>query len=130
MSMQDPIADMLTRVRNGQMAMHDTVNVPASKIKEDIAKVLADEGYISAYRIDGEGSQKTLIIKLKYYQDKAVIDRIARISKTGLRVYRTSKELGEVAGFGIAIVSTSQGVMSHLKAKSLGVGGEVLCEVA
>ena len=131
MSMQDPVADMLTRVRNGQQAKHQEVSLNSSNLKEEIARVLKEEGYISDYSIEAlPNNLKRLTLNLKYYHGRPVIELIKRISKPGLRVYKTARELSAVPGFGIAIVSTSKGVMSHIKAKSSGVGGEVLCEVA
>jgi small subunit ribosomal protein S8 len=128
--MQDPIADMLTRIRNGQMANLSSVSVPMSKIKEKIAQVLKDEGYITDFDVHEVDGKQVISIALKYYQGTAVIDRIKRISKPGLRKYISAKDLKAVSGFGIAILSTSKGVMSHVVAKKLGVGGEILCEVA
>ena len=130
MSMQDTIADMLTRIRNGQMAKLKTVSVSMSKIKEQIANVLKEEGFISDYEVTEVDGKSQLIVTLKYYQGKAVIEKIKRISRPGLRVYKSCKEMTAIPGFGIAIMSTSKGVMSHLAAKKEGVGGEVLCEVA
>lgn len=131
MSMHDPIADMLTRIRNGQMANHETVNVPTSKIKLGIAKVLLDEGYISGYKeVESSDNKKHICIELKYYRGRPVIERIHRVSKPGLRKYLPCNKLQPVAGFGIAILTTSKGIMSHLAAKKQGVGGEIICEVA
>jgi small subunit ribosomal protein S8 len=127
--MQDPIADLLTRIRNSQASLHQKVVLPFSKIKEGIVKVLCEEGYVQGYSVVGE-TKKDLEIELKYYQGKPVINHIKRISKVGLRVYRGVEDLNDVPGFGIAVISTSQGIMSHPKAKELGIGGEVLCEVA
>ncbi len=127
--MQDPIADLLTRIRNSQTSQHQKVVLPFSKIKEGIVKVLCEEGYLENYSVVGE-TKKDLEIELKYYRGKPVINHIKRISKVGLRVYRGVNELNDIPGFGIAVVSTSQGIMSHPKAKALGIGGEVLCEVA
>lgn len=130
-SMQDPVADMLTRIRNGQQAKHQHVALDLSKFKKEIARVLKEEGYISDYTVENiESHAKTMTINLKYFQGKPVIERIKRISKPGLRVYKSAKELIAIPGFGIAILSTSQGVMTHVKAKQIGVGGEVICEVA
>ncbi len=129
MNVQDPIADLLTRIRNSQIAQHQKVVLPFSKVKEGITRVLCEEGYIQSYSVSGD-IKKNLEIELKYYRGKPVINRIKRISKVGLRVYRGVNDLKDVSGFGIAIISTSQGIMSHPKAKELGVGGEVLCEVA
>lgn len=131
MSLQDPIADMLTRIRNAQNIMHESVQMSSSKMKEEIARVLKDEGYITDYSVDSDDkNQKQLSIKLKYYRGKPVIIRLKRISRASLRVYKSYKEMGSVPGFGIYILSTSQGIMSHIKAIKNNVGGEVLCEVA
>ncbi|MEI6807037.1 MAG: 30S ribosomal protein S8 [Myxococcaceae bacterium] len=131
MSMQDPVADMLTRIRNGQQAKHQSVTLISSVFKEQIAKVLKEEGYIADFYVETlDNNLKSLTLKLKYYYGKPVIERIKRISRPGLRIYKTAKDLSAVPGFGISIVSTSQGVMTHVLAKSHGVGGEVICEVA
>jgi len=130
-SMQDPIADMLTRIRNGQLAKHEYVTMGSSKLKVEIVKVLEQEGYIEDHHVEKlENNSTQISIKLKYYQGEPVIERIKKISKPGLRVYSSSKDLQPVPGFGIYILSTSRGVMSHQEAKKMGVGGEVLCEVA
>lgn len=130
MSMQDPIADMLTRIRNGQLAKHREVSVPCSKIKKAIAQVLKDEGYILDYSIS-EGAKPLIQIVLKYFNDKPVIEWIKRVSRPGLRQYTSVKEMPEVMDkLGIAIVSTSQGVMSGRAAVAAGQGGEILCYVA
>lgn len=131
MSMSDPIADMLTRIRNAQAGEKVSVAIPASKVKAAIAQVLKDEGYIDDYRLQAEGPKSTLEIALKYYAGRPVIERIERVSKPGLRVYKASKDIPAVMnGLGIAIVSTSQGVMTDRKARTTGIGGEVLCIVA
>ena len=131
MSMTDPVADMLTRIRNGQHAGKVDVSMSSSKLKRSIANVLEQEGYIQGHSVDGDGVKKTLTITLKYYQGKPVIDDIKRISRPGLRIYRSKEELPSVlGGLGIAIVSTSQGVMSGKHAKDAGIGGEVLCTVS
>ena len=131
MSMTDPIADMLTRIRNGQMAEKLSVTMPSSKIKEAIAKVLLDEGYIEDFVVRKEGAKSELDIKLKYYAGRPVIERLERVSRPGLRVYRGKEDLPKVMnGLGIAIVSTPKGVMTDRKARSVNVGGEVLCIVA
>lgn len=131
MSMTDPIADMLTRIRNGQMAEKVGVTMPSSKIKEAIAKVLLDEGYIENYAVRKDGAKAELDIELKYYAGRPVIERLERVSRPGLRVYRGQQGLPKVMnGLGIAIVSTPQGVMTDRKARSVNVGGEVLCIVA
>ena len=129
MSMQDPIADMLTRIRNAQMAKMKTVSMPASKLKLAIANVLKDEGYIAEYEVDGE-VKATLTISLRYFQGKPVIDKIERVSRPGLRIYKSKDDLPRVLnGLGIAIVSTSKGVMTARQARSQGHGGELLCTV-
>ena len=130
MTMSDPIADMLTRIRNANTAKHDTVDVPASKMKIAIADILLNEGYITKYDIVEDGNFKTIRITLKYGVDKneKVISGLKRISKPGLRVYANSEELPRVlGGLGTAIISTNQGVITDKEARTLGVGGEVLC---
>jgi small subunit ribosomal protein S8 len=131
MPMTDPIADMLTRIRNAQRSEKQTTVMPASKLKSAIAQVLKDEGYIEGFALrDGDGKPQ-LEISLKYYAGKPVIERIERVSRPGLRIYRQKDELPKVMnGLGVAIVSTSRGVMTDRKARGLGVGGEVLCIVA
>ncbi|KAI4440664.1 30S ribosomal protein S8 [Schaedlerella arabinosiphila] len=132
MTMSDPIADMLTRIRNANTAKHDTVDVPASKMKTAIADILLNEGYIKKYDIVEDGTFKTIHITLKYGADKneKVISGLKRISKPGLRVYANSEEMPKVlGGLGIAIVSTNKGVVTDKEARKLGVGGEVLCFV-
>ncbi len=131
MGMTDPIADMLTRIRNGQKARKVSVSMPASKEKESIAAVLKDEGYVTSFETTGEGAEKTLSVELKYFEGTPVIETVKRISKPGLRVYRGKEELPKVlGGLGIAIVSTSAGVMSDRQAREQGVGGEVICVVS
>ena len=132
MSMSDPISDMLTRIRNAQMAEKVTVVMPSSKIKAAIAKVLQDEGYVDGFNvISGEGGKNMLEIGLKYYSGRPVIENIQRISRPGLRVYKGSDDIPKVMnGLGIAIVSTSKGLMTDRKARANGIGGEVLCVVA
>lgn len=131
MSMSDPIADMLTRIRNGQGARKVSVSMPASKAKEAVAKVLQDEGYILGFATEGEGVQKELKVELKYFEGVPVIERIQRTSKPGLRIYRGKDELPKVlGGLGVAIVSTSAGVMSDRQAREKGIGGEVICVVS
>ena len=130
--MTDPIADMLTRIRNANMAKHDTVDVPASKMKLAIAGILEDEGYIRKYEVTGEGPSKNITITLKYGADKndRVITGLKRISKPGLRVYASRDELPKVlGGLGVAIISTDKGVVTDKEARAAGVGGEVLCYV-
>jgi len=131
MSMSDPIADLLTRIRNAQMVEKATVNVPASKLKSAIAQVLKDEGYIDDFRQVDVNGKAELEIALKYYAGRPVIERIERVSRPGLRVYRGSKAIPQVMnGMGVAIVTTPRGVMTDRKARAAGVGGEVLCYVA
>jgi small subunit ribosomal protein S8 len=135
MSMHDPIADMLTRIRNAQLVGHSEVTMPASQLKSAIAKVLKDEGYIEDFAIrdkGGEnGAKKELAIGLKYYAGRPVIERIERVSKPGLRVYKGHNDIPRVMnGLGVAILSTSRGVMTDRKARADGLGGEVLCIVA
>ena len=131
MSMSDPIADMLTRIRNAQMAEKVSVAMPSSSLKVAIAKVLKDEGYIDDFRIAGEAVKPQLEIALKYYAGRPVIEKIERISKPGLRIYKGKEDLPRVMnGLGVAIVSTSKGVMTDRKARASGIGGEVLCVVA
>lgn len=131
MSMSDPIADMLTRIRNAQMVEKATVSMPASKVKAAIAQVLKDEGYIDGFQVKTEGGKSQLEISLKYYAGRPVIERIERVSKPGLRIYRGRDALPQVQnGLGVAIVTTPKGVMTDRKARATGVGGEVLCYVA
>ncbi len=131
MSMTDPIADMLVRIRNAQMVGHTEVAMPASLLKTSIAKVLKDEGYIEDFATRDNGPKKELRIALKYYAGKPVIERLERVSKPGLRVYKGRDDIPKVMnGLGVAILSTSRGVMTDRKARADGVGGEVLCIVA
>ena len=132
MSMQDPIADMLTRIRNAQAAAHDYVTMPGSRMKESIARVLQSEGYIEGYEATGEpGPERTLRIDLRYVQGKPVIRRLERASRPGLRVYRGAGDLPKVmGGLGVAVISTSMGVMSDRESRAAGQGGEVLCIVS
>jgi small subunit ribosomal protein S8 len=131
MSMTDPIADMLTRIRNAQSAEKPSVAMPASKVKAAIAQVLKDEGYVEDFAVRELEGRPTLEISLKYYAGKPVIEKIERVSRPGLRIYRPKDDLPKVMnGLGVAIVSTSRGVMTDRKARGLGVGGEVLCIVA
>ena len=130
--MSDPIADMLTRIRNANMRKHDTVEVPASKMKVAIADILVNEGYIEKYELTGEGAQKTIVITLKYTAGKSerVISGLKRISKPGLRVYAGKENMPKVlGGLGTAIVSTNAGVITDKEARKQGVGGEVLCYI-
>ena len=131
MSMSDPIADMLIRIRNAQLVGHTEVSMPASKLKAAIAQVLKDEGYIEDFALRDDGTKKELRIALKYYAGRPVIERLERVSKPGLRVYRGRNDIPRVMnGLGVAILSTSRGVMTDRKARADGVGGEVLCIVA
>ena len=131
MSMHDPIADMLTRIRNAQLVGHTEVSMPASGLKGAIAKVLKDEGYIEDFAMREKGSKRELAIALKYYAGRPVIERLERVSKPGLRVYRGRDDIPRVMnGLGVAILSTSRGVMTDRKARADGLGGEVLCIVA
>jgi len=131
MSMSDPISDMLTRIRNAQLVGHTEVSMPASKLKASIAQVLKDEGYIEDFILRDADSKKELRIGLKYYAGRPVIERLERVSKPGLRVYRGRDDIPKVMnGLGVAILSTSRGVMTDRKARADGVGGEVLCIVA
>jgi small subunit ribosomal protein S8 len=131
MSMSDPIADMLIRIRNAQMVGHAEVAMPASKLKASIAQVLKQEGYIEDFALRDNGAKKELRIGLKYYAGRPVIERLERVSKPGLRVYKRRDDIPRVMnGLGVAILSTSRGVMTDRKARADGVGGEVLCIVA
>lgn len=131
MSMSDPIADMLTRIRNGQSANKVEVTMSASRLKTDVARVLADEGYITGYETRENDGKPTLAVTLKYHNGRPVISTIDRVSKPGLRIYRRKAELPKVlGGLGVAIVSTSSGVMSDRAARGGGHGGEVLCFVS
>ena len=130
MSMQDPLADMLTRIRNGLARTKESVSMPSSKLKLAVAKILHEEGYIAGYAEQGE-AMKTLTIALKYFDGKPVIETLQRFSRPGVRRYRAQHNLPRViGGWGVAIVSTSKGVMTDKKARLQGVGGEVLCIVA
>jgi small subunit ribosomal protein S8 len=130
MSMNDPIADMLTRIRNGQRAAKTHVVMPASTLKQAVAGVLKEEGYIGEYGVAEQEGKPALRIELRYYEGRPVIERIRRVSRPGLRIYRGKDELPSVrGGMGVAIVSTSKGVMSDRKARAEGFGGEVLCIV-
>lgn len=131
MSMHDPIADMLTRIRNAQRADKVVVCMPSSKLKVAIAQVLKDEGYVESFKVDENNGKPTLSIDLKYYAGRPVIERIERVSRPGLRIYKGSAEIPKVMnGLGVAIVSTSKGVMTDRKARAQGIGGELLCIVA
>jgi small subunit ribosomal protein S8 len=130
MSMQDPIADMLTRIRNGQAANKVAINMPSSKLKVAIANVLATEGYIESVKVL-EGAKPELEITLKYFQGKPVVESIQRVSRPGLRIYKRKDELPKVmGGLGVAVISTSKGVMTDRAARQAGLGGEIICYVA
>lgn len=129
MSMQDPLADMLTRIRNAQMAEKTVVSMPSSKLKAAVAKVLKDEGYIADFQVSGDIKQQ-LSIELKYFEGKPVIEELKRVSRPGLRQYKAVEQLPKVrGGLGVSIVSTNKGVMTDRAARAAGVGGEVLCTV-
>ena len=131
MSMSDPIADMLVRIRNAQMVGHTEVVMPASRLKAAIAQVLKDEGYVEDFALRENGAKKELHIGLKYYAGRPVIERLERVSKPGLRVYKGREDIPRIMnGLGVAILSTSRGVMTDRKARADGVGGEILCIVA
>ena len=131
MSMSDPIADMLIRIRNAQLVGHAEVSMPASKLKASIAQVLKQEGYIEDFAVRENGAKAELRIGLKYYAGRPVIERLERVSKPGLRVYKGRDDIPRIMnGLGVAILSTSRGVMTDRKARADGVGGEVLCIVA
>ena len=129
MSMQDPIADLLTRIRNAQQARHAAVTIPSSKVKQAICKVLADEGYIDGFEVEGDPKAE-ITVALRYFEGEPVIEELRRVSRPGLRIYKAAAEVPEVrGGLGVAIVSTNQGVVSDRVARREGVGGEVLCTV-
>jgi small subunit ribosomal protein S8 len=131
MSMTDPIADLLTRIRNGQSARKPEVSMASSKLKTAIVRVLKEEGYVADFRLESDGPKQTLTVGLKYYEGRPVIDRLERVSRPGLRIYRGKDELPKVlGGMGTVIVSTPRGVMTDAQARSIGQGGEVLCIVA
>lgn len=131
MSMTDPIADFLTRIRNGQMARKKSIRCPSSTVKEAIARVLHDEGYILGFDVAAEDGKQTITVALKYFEGKPVIERIDRVSTPSLRVYKAKDEIPSVlGGLGVAIVSTSSGVVSDKQARAAGQGGEVICVVA
>lgn len=132
MSMQDTIADMITRINNAQSAKKKTVSMPSSKVKENIAKLLEEEGYIASYQVEAQsGNKKNMTVVLKYYQNKPVIETMKRVSRPGLRVYKSRTELPVVrGGLGVAVVSTSKGLMSDKKARLQGHGGEIICVVS
>jgi len=129
--MSDPIADMLTRIRNGQIAGHTKVVMPSSKVKIAVAKVLEDEGYVSAYSVSEKNGKSELSVDLKYFEGKPVIETLKRVSRPGLRVYKNKNELPKViGGLGVAVISTSKGIMSDRNARSQGIGGVILCYIA
>jgi len=131
MSMSDPIADMFTRIRNGQRVEKESVTMPSSKLKVAIAQVLRDEGYIEGFTVSQDGAKAELSVQLKYYAGRPVIERIERVSRPGLRIYKNRDDLPKVMnGLGVAIVTTSKGVMTDRRARSSGVGGEVIAYVA
>jgi len=128
--MQDPISDMLTRLRNGQARAKREVSMPSSKQKVAIADLLQKEGYIAGYHVEGDGATRELFVELKYYRGKPVIANVKRVSRPGLRVYRTKDELPSiVGGLGVAIISTSRGLMTDREARAQGIGGEVVCSL-
>ncbi|BAT72208.1 small subunit ribosomal protein S8 [Thermosulfidibacter takaii ABI70S6] len=128
--MTDPIADMLTRIRNALMVKKETVEIPGSRLKKEIARILKEEGFIEDYKIEENPVQDKIIIKLKYYKGESVIRGLRRVSKPGRRIYVSKNELPNVlGGLGIAIISTSRGVMTNKEAKKLGLGGEYICDV-
>lgn len=130
MSMSDPISDMLTRIRNGQGANKVTVDIPSSNVKQAIAKVLKDEGFIEDFTVSKDSVKSTIVVTLKYYMGEPVISKLQRVSRPGLRTYKSVDELPRViGGMGVAIISTSNGVMSDRAARAAGHGGEVLCTV-
>ena len=132
MSMSDPIADMLTRIRNGQNVGFESVTMPSSRRKEAIARVLQEEGYIGDFKVEQlDGNKANIVINLRYFEGKPVIDEIKRVSKPGLRIYKKKDELPTVlGGLGVAIISTSNGVMTDRTARSRGFGGEIICFVS
>ncbi len=128
--MTDPIADLLTRVRNAQRAQKKNVAIPYSRTKEALLKVFADEGYVGEVAVEGEGAAKKLRVTLKYFQGRGVIENIERISRPGLRIYRGKDELPQInAGLGVSVISTPQGLMTDRAARALGQGGEVICKI-
>jgi small subunit ribosomal protein S8 len=131
MSINDPIGDFLTRIRNGQMARKKTITSPSSTVRVDIAAVLKDEGYIADYAVATEGKKKTMTVTLKYFQGKPVIERIDRISTPSLRVYKGRDAVPKIlGGLGVCILTTPQGVLSDKKARAAGIGGEIICVVS
>jgi small subunit ribosomal protein S8 len=131
MSMTDPISDMLTRIRNGQKARKVSVQMPASRLKAAVAQVLAEEGYVESLSVEGEGAKRTMTVVLRYHNGQPVIDRLERASRPGLRYYAAANDLPKVqGGLGVAVISTSKGVMTDRQARAQGHGGEVLCLVS
>ena len=129
MSMQDTLADMFTRIRNAQMARKSKVDIPSSRTKEAIAKVLKEEGYIEGFAVDGE-KKPTLTVELRYFEGQPVIEKIARVSRPGLRVYKSAGEIPKVkGGLGVMVVSTNQGIISDRAARQANVGGELICSI-
>ena len=130
MSMQDPVADMLTRIRNGQMAEKKSVTMPSSTLKVAILKVLQEEGYVAGFDVKSEDGKATVTVELKYFNGKPVIETVKRVSTPGLRIYKAANDLPKVnGGLGVSIVSTSKGVMTDRAARAQGIGGEVICNV-
>ncbi len=131
MSMSDPIADMLTRIRNAQHTRKVSVRMPASKLKAEIARVMKEEGYIQDFHVEPCDGKPQLVIELKYFEGEPVIEQIERVSRPGLRIYKGAEELPKVrGGLGVAIVSTSKGVMTDRAARKAGIGGEIICNIA
>jgi small subunit ribosomal protein S8 len=129
--MHDPIADMLTRIRNGQSASKQRVSMPSSKLKKAVAKLLLEEGYLADVAVEADGAKELLVLTLKYYQGKPVFEQLTRVSRPSLRVYRSKHDLPKIrAGLGVAILSTSKGLMTDRNARAQGIGGEVLCYVS
>ncbi len=129
--MTDPVADMLTRIRNAQLVGKAEVSIPGSKLKLALANVLKDEGYVGDVSITADGAKSTIVVRLKYYAGKPVINMVKRVSRPGIRIYRGKEDLPKIlGGLGVALISTSQGIMSDRAARKAGVGGEVLCYVA
>jgi small subunit ribosomal protein S8 len=129
--MTDPIADMLTRIRNGTIAKKESISIPYSKIKEAIISIIVEEGYIASHEIGGEGVEKKITVHLKYIQQKSIINELRRVSKPGGRIYVDFDNIPKVmSGYGVAILSTSKGIVSDRKARELHIGGEVLCSVS
>jgi small subunit ribosomal protein S8 len=131
MSMTDPLADMISRIRNGQTAGKAAIQMPSSKLKVSVCEILKSEGYIGGFQVESEGAKSRLTVALKYYKGRPVIETLQKVSKPGRRVYRSREDLPSVlGGFGVAIVSTSKGVMTDQQAREAGQGGEILCVVS